>query len=161
MLYGTNKSMYMDRPEPCYVNSTDKWRPNVGITFGSFDLLHVGHVTMLQQCRAQCDQLIVCLQSDPTIDRPKLKNKPVQSLFERYVQLDACKWVDQIIPYDTESDLLNILSIATVSKRFIGDEYRGSSINGADICAARNIEIVFIERQHNYSSTELRQRVIK
>jgi glycerol-3-phosphate cytidylyltransferase len=158
MLYGANKTFYPSTAEPCY-NTAEKWKPNIGITFGAFDLLHAGHTTMLQQCKNQCDQLIVGLQSDPTIDRPDTKNKPIQSLFERYAQLDACRWVDAIIPYDSENDLLNILSIADVRKRFIGEEYRGQYIHGSDICAARNIEIIFIDRQHGFSSSELRRRV--
>lgn len=161
MLYGASKiyAGMTGGPEPCY-NTTEKWRPNIGITFGSFDLFHAGHTTMLQQCRQQCDQLIVGLQSDPTIDRPNSKNKPVQSLFERYAQLDACRWVDAIIPYDTELDLMNILSIGEFRKRFIGEEYRGQFIYAEDICNTRNIEIVFVERKHLYSSSELRERVV-
>jgi glycerol-3-phosphate cytidylyltransferase len=160
MLYGASKFTGYAVPEQCYTaNSTEKWRPNIGITFGTFDLFHAGHTTMLQHCKTQCDQLIVGLQSDPTIDRPDSKNKPIQSLFERYAQLDACRWVDAIIPYDTEDDLLNILSIGEFRKRFIGEEYKGHYIHGEDICKSRNIEIVFIERKHFYSSSELRQRV--
>jgi glycerol-3-phosphate cytidylyltransferase len=157
MLYGAETSPYT---KDCYSNAipVEKWRPNWGITFGTFDLLHAGHTTMLQQCKAQCDRLIVGLQSDPTIDRPK-KNKPVQSLFERYVQLTACRWVDDIVPYDTEDDLLNILSITDVKKRFLGEEYKGAYIHGEEICKQRNIDLVFIDRQHNYSSSELRNRV--
>jgi len=144
--------------EPCY-NHSEKWRPNNGITFGTFDLMHAGHVTMLEQCRAQCDHLIVGLQSDPTIDRPDSKNKPVQSLFERYAQLSACRFVDQIIPYDTEEDLANMLSILDVKKRFLGEEYNGEFIYAGDVCKLRNIELVYIERKHNYSSSNLRTRV--
>ena len=131
-----------------------------GITFSSFDLLHAGHVTMLQECKRQCDWLIVGLQTDPTIDRPN-KNKPVQTTFERWVQLNALRCVDQIIPYDTEQDLLNMLSIINVDRRFIGDDYRGQYIHGADICESKNIEIVYINRQHTYSSSELRKRVFE
>ena len=119
--------------ETCY-NQAEKWRPNNGITFGTFDLLHAGHVTMLEQCKHQCDYLVVGLQSDPTIDRPDSKNKPVQSLFERYAQLSACRFVDQIIPYDTEEDLANILSIMDVKKRFLGEEYKGQFVYAADVC---------------------------
>jgi glycerol-3-phosphate cytidylyltransferase len=129
-----------------------------GITFGSFDLLHAGHVTMLNECKRQCDWLIVGLQTDPTIDRPQ-KNKPVQTTFERWVQLEALKCVDQIIPYDTEQDLLNMLSILNVDRRFIGDDYREQYIHGRSICEQKNIEIVYIRRQHTYSSSELRKRI--
>lgn len=131
----------------------------IGITFGSFDLLHVGHVTMLQECKRQCDLLIVGLQTDPTIDRPE-KNKPVQTTFERYTQLNALSCVDHIIPYDTELDLLNILSISNITKRFIGEDYYGKYIHGSDICENRGIEICYTRRLHNYSSSELRKRVV-
>ena len=157
MMFG-NK-IYSTGPEPCCANAAEMWRPKTGITFGTFDLLHAGHVTMLQQCKMQCDELIVGLQSDPTIDRPDYKNKPIQTMFERYIQLLSCKWVDTIIPYETETDVLDILGIADVKKRFLGEEYRGEYIHGEEICKYRNIEIVFIERKHNYSSTELRKRV--
>lgn len=149
--------------ESCYdvnpVNSTS-WRPHIGITFGTFDLFHAGHSIMLEQCKQQCEQLIVGLQTDPTIDRPN-KNKPVQSVFERFAQLQACRWVDSIIPYETEKDLMNILSIADVRKRFLGEEYKGQFIYGQDICEQRKIELVFIERKHGYSSSELRKRVLE
>jgi len=131
-----------------------------GITFSSFDLLHAGHVSMLQECKGQCDFLIVGLQTDPTINRPN-KNKPVQTTFERYTQLYALESVDEIIPYDTEEDLLNMLSILDINKRFIGSDYKNAYIHGKDICDLRNIEIVFIDRLHNYSSSELRKRVIE
>lgn len=130
----------------------------VGITFGSFDLLHAGHVSMLQECKRQCDILIVGLQTDPTIDRPN-KNKPIQTTLERWIQLTALSCVDQVVPYDTELDLLNMLSILNVNVRFIGDDYLGQYIHGADICENKQIKIVYITRQHSYSSTELRKRV--
>ena len=131
-----------------------------GIIFSSFDLLHAGHVTMLQACKEQCDWLVVGLQTDPTIDRPQ-KNKPIQTTFERWAQLQALKPVDEIIPYDTEQDLLNILAILPLNKRFIGSEYRGKYIHGDDICKAKNIEIIFLDRLHTYSSSELRKRVFE
>lgn len=130
----------------------------VGITFGSFDLLHAGHVSMLQECKRQCDILIVGLQTDPTIDRPK-KNKPIQTTLERWIQLTALSCVDQVVPYDTELDLLNMLSILNVNVRFIGDDYLGQYIHGADICENKKIEIVYIRRMHTYSSSELRKRI--
>lgn len=152
--YGPMPSTY----DTC-VNTVEKWRPNNGITFGAFDLLHTGHLTMLEKCKSQCDYLVVGLQSDPTIDRPDTKNRPVQSLFERYAQLSSCRFVDQIIPYDTEEDLANMLSILDVKKRFIGEEYKGQFIFSEDICRLRNIEMVYIERKHNYSSSNLRNNV--
>ena len=130
----------------------------IGITFGSFDLLHAGHVSMLQECKRKCDILIVGLQTDPTIDRPK-KNKPIQTTLERWIQLTALSCVDQVVPYDTELDLLNMLSILNVNVRFIGDDYLGQYIHGSDICENKKIEIVYIRRMHTYSSSELRKRI--
>lgn len=132
---------------------------SIGITFGSFDLLHAGHVSMLEQCKKQCNWLIVGLQTDPTINRPLEKNKPIQTTFERWCQLSALSCVDEIIPYDTEEDLSNMLSILNINKRFIGSEYIGQILNGQNICETRNIEIIFIDRLHNYSSRELRKRI--
>lgn len=129
-----------------------------GFTCGAFDLLHAGHVVMLDQCKQQCDKLIVGLHTDPTIDRPQ-KNKPVQSIYERYVQLRSCSSVDDIIPYDTEKDLVNILSIEDIDKRFLGEEYKYSDITGAEICNIKGTEIVFLERKHSFSSSELRKRI--
>lgn len=157
MLFEADKRYNIPSAE-CY-NPVEKWKPNYGITFGVFDLLHAGHTIMLQKCREQCDHLIVGLQTDPTIDRPGIKQKPVQSVFERYAQLNACRWVDQIVPYETENDLANILSIADVRKRFLGEEYKGQFIYGQEICEDRKIELVFIERQHGYSSSSLRERI--
>lgn len=162
MLYGSG-SNYKEcyNPVPAYdnyTNTTTEWRPNVGITFGSFDLFHAGHSIMLEQCRQQCEFLIVGLQTDPTIDRPK-KNKPVQTVFERYAQLEANRWVDKIIPYETELDLCNILSILNIRKRFLGEEYKGGYVYGQEICEERKIELVFVERRHGYSSSELRERI--
>lgn len=130
----------------------------IGITFGSFDLLHAGHVSMLEQCKKHCNWLIVGLQTNPTIDRPT-KNKPIQTTFERFCQLNALRCVDEIIPYDTEDDLKNMLSILNIDKRFIGSEYTGQKLNGQDVCEMRGIEILYIDRIHNYSSSELRKRI--
>lgn len=130
----------------------------VGIVFGSFDFLHAGHVSMLEICKQHCDWLIVGLQTDPTINRPLQKNKPIQTTFERYVQLKANKYVDEIITYDTENDLRNILSISKINKRFIGSEYFDTLIVGQDICELLKIEIVYINRIHNFSSRQLRTR---
>jgi glycerol-3-phosphate cytidylyltransferase len=101
----------------------------------------------------------VGLQTDPTIDRPAIKNKPIQTVFERYAQLEGCRWVDQIIPYETELDLVNMLSVLEVRKRFLGEEYKGQLIYGQEICEERKIELVYVERRHGYSSSELRMRV--
>ena len=126
----------------------------IGITFGSFDLLHAGHVSMLEQCKKQCNWLIVGLQTDPTIDRPT-KNKPIQTLFERYVQLTSCKYVDEIIPYSTEKELLDILLSYPIDVRIVGEEYRDRSFTGKEL----NMPIFYNKRRHSFSTTELRKRV--
>ena len=130
----------------------------VGITFGSFDLFHAGHNIMLKECKEWCDELIVGLQTDPTIDRPE-KNKPIQTMYERYIQLDNCKWVDKIIPYDTEKDLLNMLYTIPFDVRFIGGDYLGKDFTGKKYCEDRNIHINYCSRDHTFSSSELRRRI--
>ena len=129
-----------------------------GITFSSFDLFHSGHVAMLKEARANCDYLMVGLQTDPTLDRPE-KNKPIQSVFERYVQLEGCKYIDEIIPYATEQDLLDILLTYDVNKRFIGEEYRTKDFTGKQLCVDKSIEIYYNKRQHSFSTSELRKRI--
>lgn len=130
----------------------------VGFTCSTFDLLHAGHVTMLEEARSQCDWLIVGLQVDPTIDRPK-KNQPVQTIVERYIQLSGVKYVDEVVPYVTEKDLEDILAMLPVDVRILGDEYKDMEFTGKAICHKRNIEIYFNRRDHRFSSTDLRQRV--
>ena len=132
----------------------------IGFTCSSFDLLHAGHTLMLEEAKAQCDYLIVGLQTDPSIDRPT-KNKPVQTVVERYLQLRACKYVDEIIPYGTEQDLEDILSGMDIDVRILGVEYRDKDFTGRDICKKREIEIHFNERDHRFSSSDLRMRVKK
>ena len=129
-----------------------------GITFSSFDLFHSGHVAMLKEARANCDYLMVGLQTDPTIDRPE-KNKPIQSVFERYVQLEGCKYIDEIIPYATEQDLLDILLTYDINKRFIGEEYRTKDFTGKQLCVDKCIEIHYNKRQHSFSTSGLRKRI--
>lgn len=131
----------------------------VGITCSTFDLLHAGHVIMLEECKQHCDYLICALQVDPTIDRPS-KNKPVQSLVERYLQLNAVKWVNQIIPYSTESELEEIFKALPIDVRIIGEDYMGKEFTGKEICKDRDIEIIYNKRQHDYSSSDLRRRVM-
>lgn len=126
----------------------------VGITASCFDLFHAGHVLMLQEAKMQCDRLVVALQTDPTIDRPD-KNKPVQSVFERWVQVEACKHVDHIIPYATEQDLLNILNSYMWDVRIIGEDYYGKEFTGSDL----GIEVYYNTRQHDFSTSELRKRI--
>ena len=130
-----------------------------GFTCGAFDLLHAGHITMLEEAKRHCDFLIVGLQTDPTIDRPKEKNKPVQTIFERYLQLKAVKYVDEIVPYQTEQDCEDILSTLPIDIRIIGEEYKTKPFTGADICKRRNIEVYFNKREHRFSSTNLRERI--
>jgi len=129
-----------------------------GFTCSAFDLLHAGHIDMLRQAREQCDYLIAGLQVDPTIDRPA-KNKPSQSIIERYIQLRAVKYVDEIIPYVTEADLEDLLSILPVNVRIVGEEYREKPLTGRNICSQRGIEIYYNKREHRFSSSELRQRL--
>lgn len=133
----------------------------VGITFSAFDLLHAGHVTMLREAKANCDYLIVGLQTDPTLDRPGEKNRPVQTLVERYAQLSALKFVDEIVPYQTEEDVLDILEMFQIDVRFLGEEYREKEFTGKDVCRKRGIELHFNKRDHRFSTSDLRKRVAK
>ena len=126
----------------------------VGFTASTFDLLHAGHIQMLREAKEQCDRLVVALQTDPTIDRPE-KNKPVQSIFERWVQVEGCKYVDQIIPYATEEDLLNILRSYNWDVRIIGQEYFGKNFTGSDL----PMEIYYNSRRHDFSTTNLRKKI--
>ena len=130
----------------------------VGFTCSTFDLLHAGHILMLAECKQICDYLIVGVQSDPTIDRPGTKNKPVQSIVERYVQLSAVKFVDEIIVYNTEKDLEDMLMFLPISVRIIGEEYKDKDFTGKQICEERGIKIWYNSRSHRFSSSELRQR---
>jgi glycerol-3-phosphate cytidylyltransferase len=126
----------------------------IGFVCSSFDLFHAGHVLMLKEAKTQCDYLIAALQTDPTIDRD-WKNKPVQTVFERYVQLEGCKYVDQIIPYTTESELKDILLSYHIDVRIMGEEYQGKEFTGSDL----DIPIYFNKRKHSFSSSDLRKRV--
>lgn len=131
----------------------------VGITFSTFDLLHAGHIAMLSEAKNHCDYLICGLQTDPTIDRPDTKNKPVQSIVERQIQLAACQYVDEIVVYQTEQDLVDLLLILPVDVRILGVEYADKHFSGLDECNKREIEIVFNGRDHSFSSSNLRKRV--
>ena len=130
----------------------------VGITFSTFDLFHAGHVKMLEEAKSKCDYLIVGLQLDPSIDRPK-KNKPTQSIIERYVQLRGCKYVDEIIPYISENDLIDVLSSFKIDLRIIGKEYKDKVFTGKDYCVKKGIEIYYNKREHRFSSSALRKEV--
>jgi glycerol-3-phosphate cytidylyltransferase len=131
-----------------------------GFTCSTFDLFHAGHIMMLKEARTQCDYLIVGLQTDPTIDRPKEKNKPIQSVFERYEQLKACKYVDEILVYATEKDLVDILLSYPIDVRLLGNEYEHKNFTGRSECVERGIQFYFNKRDHSFSTTELRQRVV-
>lgn len=130
-----------------------------GFTCSTFDLLHAGHVMMLREAKSVCEYLIVGLQVDPTIDRPNEKNQPVQTLVERYVQLASVEYVDEIIPYQTEMDLEDILQMYPIDIRILGEEYREYDFTGKDICRARGIELYFNKRDHRFSTSNLRHRV--
>jgi glycerol-3-phosphate cytidylyltransferase len=127
----------------------------VGFTCSTFDLFHAGHIMMLKEARTQCDYLIVGLQTDPTIDR-KEKNKPIQGIFERYVQLQACKYVDEVVVYATEKELLDVLQSYPIDVRILGEEYATKQFTGDQL----TMELYFNRRRHSFSTTELRQRVV-
>lgn len=131
----------------------------IGFNCSSFDLFHAGHVTMLKMEKEMCDYLKVALQVDPTIDRPGIKNKPVQSIYERYVQLQGCKYVDEILVYETEQDLLNLIMTQTIHIRFLSEEYLNRDFTGKQYCLNNGIELHYHKRQHQYSSSDLRKRV--
>ncbi len=130
----------------------------VGFTCSTFDLLHAGHIQMLREAKEQCDYLIVGLQTDPTVDRPE-KNKPIQTVVERYTQLKAVGYVDEIIPYQTEQDLEDILSMYHIDIRVLGVEYKDKDFTGKSICQKRGIDLYFNKRDHRFSSSDLRKRV--
>lgn len=135
-----------------------KDKVKIGFTASTFDLLHAGHVQMLREAKEQCDYLMCGLQIDPTIDR-KEKNFPVQTVVERYTQLNGVKYVDEIIPYSTERDLEDILEMYHIDIRILGEEYRDKEFTGRDICKKRDIELYFNKREHRFSSSDLRNRV--
>lgn len=132
----------------------------IGITFSTFDLLHAGHIKMLEEAKAQCDYLICGLQTDPTLDRPE-KNKPIQSVVERYIQLKGCKYVNEIVPYATEQDLEDILKSFKIDVRIVGDEYASKNFTGRDYCEKKGIKLYFNSRDHRFSSSGLRKEVHK
>lgn len=131
----------------------------IGITFSTFDLLHAGHIAMLAEAKNHCDYLIAGLQTDPTIDRPGKKNPPVQSVVERQIQLSACRYVDEVVIYQTEKDLEDILLTLPIDVRILGVEYMEQEFTGRAICEKRNIDLVFNSRDHSFSSSSLRKRV--
>lgn len=130
----------------------------IGFTCSSFDLLHAGHVQMLRESKQQCDYLLVGLQVDPTIDRPE-KNVPIQSIVERYIQLSAIKFVDEIVVYSTEKDLIEVLTSFPISVRMLGEEYKDQPFTGREICEQLGIDLFFNKRHHTFSSSNLRKLV--
>ena len=131
----------------------------IGITFSTFDLLHAGHIAMLAEAKNHCDYLIAGLQTDPTLDRPDTKNKPVQSIVERQIQLASCRFVDEVVVYSTEQDLIDLLLILPVDVRILGVEYQSQDFTGRKEGSEKGIEHVFNSRDHSFSSSSLRKRV--
>jgi len=132
----------------------------IGITFSTFDMLHAGHVAMLAEAKNHCDYLIAGLQTDPTIDRPDTKNKPVQSIVERQIQLAACRYVDEVVVYQTEQDLIDLLLILPIDVRILGVEYENKPFTGEHEGGIRGIKHIFNARDHSFSSSSLRKRVV-
>lgn len=128
----------------------------IGFTSSTFDLLHAGHVAMLAECKARCDFLVVGLLTDPTIDRPKTKSKPIQTVMERWVQLQAISYVDLIIPFESEQDLYDLILLIQPHIRFVGEEYKGRDFTGSDI---KSVHMHYNKRKHSFSSTDLRTRI--
>jgi|TARA_B100001094_G_scaffold151961_1_gene147085 glycerol-3-phosphate cytidylyltransferase len=133
---------------------------NIGFTCSTFDLLHAGHVVMLEEAKRHCDYLIVGLQIDPTLDREH-KNAPIQSIVERQIQLSAIKYVDEIVIYNTEADLEDLLLTLPINVKVMGEEYKGKDFTGKQICKDRGIKLIYNGRDHSFSSTSLRKRVYK
>lgn len=132
----------------------------IGITFSTFDMLHAGHIAMLSEAKNHCDYLICGLQTDPTIDRPDTKNKPVQSIVERQIQLAACRYVDEVVVYQTEQDLVDLLLILPLDVRILGVEYAEKNFTGRSECIDRGIQLIYNGRDHSFSSSGLRSRVV-
>ena len=133
----------------------------IGITFSAFDMLHAGHIAMLAEAKNHCDYLIAGLQTDPTIDRPDTKNRPIQSVVERQIQLAACRYVDEVVVYQTEQDLIDLLLILPIDVRILGVEYENKDYTGRHEGALREIQPIFNRRDHSFSSSGLRSRVVE
>jgi glycerol-3-phosphate cytidylyltransferase len=131
----------------------------IGITFSQFDMLHAGHIAMLAEAKNHCDYLIAGLQTNASIDRPDTKNPPIQSIVERQIQLAACRYVDEVVVYSTEQDLVDLLLILPVDVRILGVEYADKEFSGKSECELRSIDLVFNGRDHSFSSSSLRKRV--
>jgi glycerol-3-phosphate cytidylyltransferase len=131
----------------------------IGFNCSCFDLFHAGHVTMLKMEKDLCDYLKVALQVDPSIDRQDTKNSPIQSLYERYVQLQGCRYVDEILVYESEFHLEQLIKTQKIDIRFLSEEYIGKDFTGKQYCLDNGIEIHYHKRKHIYSSSELRKRI--
>jgi glycerol-3-phosphate cytidylyltransferase len=143
-----------------HIKQLKKDGKKIGITFSTFDMQHAGHIAMLSEAKNHCDYLICGLQTDPTIDRPDTKNHPIQSIVERQIQLAACRYVDEVVVYQTEQDLVDLLLILPVDVRILGVEYCDKDFTGREAGVMRNIELVFNGRDHSFSSSSLRRRVV-
>lgn len=128
----------------------------VGFIASAFDLLHPGHLVLLEECKKHCDHLIVALHTNPQLDRPN-KNKPIETVFERWVRIRGCRYVDEVIPYETEADLLNMLKILKPEVRFLGSDYKDRSFTGDEL----EISVIYFDRSHDFSSSALRSRLLK
>jgi glycerol-3-phosphate cytidylyltransferase len=144
-----------------YIRKLKEDGKKIGITFSTFDMLHAGHIAMLAEAKNHCDYLIAGLQTDPTIDRPDTKNAPIQSVVERQIQLAACRYVDEVVVYQTEQDLIDLLLILPVDVRILGVEYEGKPFTGEQEGHRRGIHLVFNGRDHSFSSSSLRRRVVE
>ena len=133
-------------------------KKRIGFTCSTFDLLHSGLVAMLREAKTTCDYLICALQNDPSVDRPE-KNKPIQNIVERQAQLAAIKYVDEILVYNTEEELLDILAMYQIDVKIMGKEYRDKDFTGRDLCKQRDIDFYFNKRDHRFSTSNLRKRV--
>lgn len=131
----------------------------IGITASTFDLLHAGHISMLRDAKSQCDWLIAAIQTDPNIDRQD-KNKPIQSIIERQIQVKGCRYVDEVIIYTTEKDLEDIFKMLPINVRILGEEYKHKAYTGKDICIERGIQVYYNKRDHDFSSSGLRKRIV-
>lgn len=152
----------LDNTEICYYCGRDlleelKYMKKeiIGFTCGAFDLTHAGHYMMFEECRDQCDKLVVGLQTDPSIDRPLIKHKPIQTLEERMIQVGSCKWVDDVIVYNTEEQLIELIKLVKPDVRFVGEDHKNKDFTGKDM----GIPIIYNSRTHNYSSSSLIERI--
>lgn len=148
--------MLLDKQSLAKIIGKDIDSIRIGLTASTFDLFHPGHIVMLMEAKQLCDYLIVGLLVDPTKDRPDTKNAPIQSVFERYMQVAACKYVDEVIPFESEKDLVDMILTINPTLRIVGEEYENTNHTGKGLCP-----IYYNKRRHSFSTTELRERVIE